>query len=154
MSGRLDLDALADPAAFGLYCRALAAGTLTWQHTHAGGRMRVLWWCDGDTYLGHSSIRPDLTPEYGSHPPDKGVPIRLVGHVGYDIRPTARRRGHGTALLRATLQEAHRMGVDPVVLTVDTDNEASIRVIEACGGRRFTTPDSGAVQYLASGAAL
>ncbi|MCW2904947.1 MAG: N-acetyltransferase [Streptosporangiaceae bacterium] len=154
LRARLDLDALADPAAFELYCRALAAGSLEWQHTYAGGRMRVLWWCQGEEYLGESTIRPDLTPEYGSHPTDRGLPIRLVGHVGYEIRESARRQGHGRALLRATLQEANRIGIDPVVLTVGTSNAASIRIIESCGGRRFTAPADGVVQYLATGADL
>lgn len=146
----LDLDSLARPAAFDLYCRALQSGSLEWQHTHAGGKMRVLWWCDGDTYLGESTIRPDLTPALGSHPFD-GLPLPLHGHVGYDIRPSARRQGHGRALLAATLREAYRIGVDPVVLTVGIGNHVSIRVIESCGGVPFTRPRSGFLQYLASG---
>jgi predicted acetyltransferase len=150
LRARLDLDSLARPAAFELYCRALSTGALEWQHTHAGGRMRVLWWCDGDTYLGESTIRPDLTPALGSHP-YPGLPLPLHGHVGYDIRPSARGQGHGRALLAATLREAYRMGIDPVVLSVETDNRVSIRVIESCGGVVFTCPLEGVRQYLASG---
>jgi RimJ/RimL family protein N-acetyltransferase len=150
LRARLDLDSLADPPAFDLYCHALRAGALEWQHTYAGGRMRVLWWCEGDTYLGESTIRPDLTPAFGSYPAE-GLPLHLHGHIGYDIRPTARGRGHGRGLLAATLREAYRMGIDPVVLSVETDNTASVRVIESCGGVRFTRPMDGVRQYLASG---
>jgi predicted acetyltransferase len=112
--------------------------------------MRVLWWCEGDTYLGESTIRPDLTPALGSHP-YPGLPLHLHGHVGYDIRPSARRQGHGRALLVATLREAYRIGVDPVVLSVHTDNVASLKVIEACGGVAFNKDVDGIRQYLASG---
>lgn len=150
LRARLDLNALASPAAFELYCAALRAGRMEWQHTYAGNRMRVLWWCDGDTYLGESTIRPDLTPAFGSHPAE-GLPLRLHGHIGYEIRPTARGRGHGKALLAATLREAYSMGIDPVVLSVRDDNPVSIRLIEACGGVRFTRADDGVLQYLASG---
>lgn len=153
LRARLNLASLACPEAFDLYCRALRAGALEWQHTHAGGKMRVLWWCDGDTYLGESTIRPDLTPALGAHPPE-GLPLPLHGHVGYDIRPSARRQGHGRALLAATLREAYRIGVDPIVLTVHTDNLTSARIVESCGGVPFTCPASGVRQYLASGKEL
>jgi RimJ/RimL family protein N-acetyltransferase len=146
----LDLESLERPAAFKLYCRALQAGVLEWQHTYAGQKMRVMWWCDGDTYLGESTIRPDLTPAFGSHP-FEGLPLELQGHVGYDVRPSARGRGHGRALLATTLREAYRLGVDPVVLTVHTDNVVSTRVVESCGGVPFTRPSAGFRQYLASG---
>jgi RimJ/RimL family protein N-acetyltransferase len=150
LRARLDLESLAVPTAFELYCRALAKGRLEWQHTHAGDWMRVLWWCEGDTYLGESTIRPDLTPAYGSYP-SPGQPARLVGHIGYDIRPSMRGRGQGRALLQATLREAARLGIDPVVLAVEAGNAASIRVIESCGGHRYRRPDEGVVLYLASG---
>lgn len=150
--GGLDLVSLARPEAFALYCRALRNGVFEWQHTHGGGRMKVLWWCDADQYLGESTIRPDLTPEFGNYPSEAitGLGLSLHGHVGYDVRESARGRGHGKALLAATLLEAYTMGIDPVVLSVEDDNAASISVIEACGGIKYRAV--GAVwQYLASG---
>lgn len=83
-----------------------------------------LWWVEGDEYLGRIAIRHRLTDflrEYG-------------GHIGYDIRASARRRGHATAMLRATLPVSAALGVDPALLTCDTTNTASRKVIEACGG--------------------
>jgi predicted acetyltransferase len=56
------------------------------------------------------------------------------GHIGYDIRPSARRRGFGTALLRLTLERAAALGICDVRLTCDADNIGSIRVIENNGG--------------------
>jgi predicted acetyltransferase len=57
------------------------------------------------------------------------------GHIGYDVRPSFRGRGFGTAALRLALPEARRLGLLRVLLTVDADNLPSIRVIERNGGR-------------------
>lgn len=56
------------------------------------------------------------------------------GHIGYDVRPSSRRRGFGTAALRLVLPEARRRGLDRVRITVDSDNLASIKIIERNGG--------------------
>jgi predicted acetyltransferase len=56
------------------------------------------------------------------------------GHVGYDVRPSMRRRGYGTALLRLVLIEAHARGITRVRITCDDDNIGSIKVIERNGG--------------------
>ncbi|PJE94250.1 GNAT family N-acetyltransferase [Streptomyces carminius] len=82
------------------------------------------WWADGDTYLGRIAIRHRLTTfllDYG-------------GHIGYDVRPSVRRRGHATAMLRAALPVARALGIEKALITCDDTNEASRRVIEACGG--------------------
>jgi predicted acetyltransferase len=62
--------------------------------------------------------------------------LRVVGgHIGYDVRPSARQRGHATAMLAAVLPLAQAMGIDPVLVTCDVGNVASRHVIEANGGR-------------------
>ncbi|AVZ73010.1 GNAT family N-acetyltransferase [Streptomyces lunaelactis] len=83
-----------------------------------------LWYVDGDTYLGRLAIRHRLTPFL----------LELGGHVGYAVRPSARRRGHAGAMLRDSLPYARRLGIDSVLVTCDIDNHASRRVIEANGG--------------------
>ncbi|MCM0674374.1 GNAT family N-acetyltransferase [Micromonospora phytophila] len=84
----------------------------------------TLWWVAGEEYLGRISIRHRLTPH-----------LREVGgHIGYDVRPTARRRGHATDMLRAALPVAHRHGIESALLTCDVHNVASRRVIERNGG--------------------
>ena len=57
------------------------------------------------------------------------------GHIGYDVRPSERRQGYGTALLALTLEKARERGLDEVLVTCDTDNVPSVRVIEKNGGR-------------------
>jgi predicted acetyltransferase len=82
------------------------------------------WWVEGREYLGRIAIRHRLTPA-----------LREVGgHIGYDIRRSARRQGHATAMLAAALPVAAELGIDPALVTCDDTNVASRKVIEANGG--------------------
>lgn len=56
------------------------------------------------------------------------------GHIGYDVAPSYRRRGYGVAALKAGLAHAAELGLERVLLYADTDNPASWRTIERCGG--------------------
>jgi predicted acetyltransferase len=56
------------------------------------------------------------------------------GHIGYDVRPSERRQGYGTLLLRLTLNQARALGLKRVLVTADTPNVASWRIIEKNGG--------------------
>lgn len=56
------------------------------------------------------------------------------GHVGYDVPPSHRGRGHGSRLLQFGLAQARKLGLRRVLLVCDADNTASIRVIEKNGG--------------------
>jgi predicted acetyltransferase len=57
------------------------------------------------------------------------------GHIGYDVRPSMRRQGYGTALLGLVLLEARARGILRARLTCDADNIGSIKVIERNGGK-------------------
>ena len=82
------------------------------------------WWVEGERYLGRIAVRHRLN-----------VFLREVGgHIGYDVRPSARRQGHATGMLQAVLPHTHALGIDPALVTCDDDNLASVKVIEACGG--------------------
>jgi predicted acetyltransferase len=84
----------------------------------------TLWWVDGVEYLGRIAIRHRLTKR-----------LREVGgHIGYDVRSSARRRGHATAMLRAALPVARTLGITSALVTCDVDNAASRKVIESNGG--------------------
>jgi predicted acetyltransferase len=56
------------------------------------------------------------------------------GNIGYDVRPSMRHRGIGTALLGLVLDHARDAALPWVLLTVEPENAASIRVIEKNGG--------------------
>ena len=85
----------------------------------------TFWWVEGDDYLGSIRVRHALTHYLAT----------VGGHVGYDVRPTARGQGHATAMLHACLPFAASIGIREVLVTCDADNVASRKVIEANGGR-------------------
>ncbi len=84
----------------------------------------TLWYVEGDEYLGRLAIRHRLTPNL----------LEVGGHIGYDVRPSARRRGHATAMLKAALPIAYDLGIESALVTCDEDNVASAKVIEHNGG--------------------
>ena len=114
-----------DPAAFEVFVEAVKADALLetprpdW-HVPC----TTLWWVDGEDYLGRIAIRHTLNDFL----------LDVGGHIGYDVRPTRRREGHATAMLRGALPWARDLGIDPALVTCDEDNVGSVRVIEAAGG--------------------
>ena len=56
------------------------------------------------------------------------------GHIGYYVRPSARGKRYGTSILELTLAEGRKRGIERFLLTVNSDNVPSIRVIEGNGG--------------------
>lgn len=91
------------------------------------------WLIDDAAYLGRVSIRHQLNERLA----------RIGGHIGYVIRPTARRRGYGTLILRLALPIAKSVGIARVLLTCDETNIASRKIIEANGGAYETTVEQG-----------
>ena len=115
-----------EPAGFAAYVAALEADRREDTPRPEGfvpGTM--LWWVDGDEFLGRVHIRHRLNDRLRE----------LGGHIGYVVRPSARRRGHATAMLAAALPVAAGLGIEEALVTADPDNVASRRVIEANGGR-------------------
>jgi predicted acetyltransferase len=100
------------------------AAYVAWLRHEDGDVRTTLWYVDGETYIGRVSLRHRLTP------PER----ERGGHIGYNVRPSARRRGHATAMLRSALRFAEAQGIEEALLTCDATNEASRRVIENCGG--------------------
>lgn len=114
-----------DPAEFAAYVTWLRADAAEESPRPAGHvPSTTLWGAEGEEYLGRLTIRHRLTP----------LLLNVAGHIGYDVRPSARRRGNATAMLAAALPVAHRMGIDPVLITCDEDNIGSRKVIEGNGG--------------------
>jgi predicted acetyltransferase len=89
---------------------------------------------DGDV-LGEMRYRPDLEEPYEP----------FHGHAAYNVRPSARGHGVATAGLALLTDRARADGLPGMLLTVEDDNPASVRVIEKNGGRhvRDTVGDDG-----------
>ena len=82
------------------------------------------WLVDDSEYIGRVSLRHTLNDN-----------LRNVGgHIGYDIRPSMRGKGFGTEALRLVLPKAKELGIQKVLLTCDSTNIASKKIIESCGG--------------------
>ncbi len=57
------------------------------------------------------------------------------GHIGYSVRPCERRKGYGKEQLRLALDFCKgTLGLDRVLITCKTENEASRRTILSGGG--------------------
>jgi predicted acetyltransferase len=56
------------------------------------------------------------------------------GNIGYEVRPSARRKGVATEMLRAILQTPKVRELGRMLLTCSPDNMGSIRTIEKNGG--------------------
>lgn len=56
------------------------------------------------------------------------------GNIGYAIAPYARRKGLGTKFLSLLKDEASKLGVERILLTINVDNEPSVKVALANGG--------------------
>ena len=133
-------ESLASPPAFADYCRFLLH-----QRDPDAPRPRAyvafteLWLAEGpglEDYLGRISLRHELTEPL----------LEWGGHIGYVVRPSARRRGLASAALAGMLEVCRRRGTDPVLVTCDVDNEGSRRTIERAGGRYEDTRD-GKLRY-------
>ncbi|MEI6406365.1 MAG: GNAT family N-acetyltransferase [Actinomycetes bacterium] len=59
---------------------------------------------------------------------------REWGHVGYEVLPQFRNNGYATSMLMQSVSLLRGEGILYPIVTVDRGNDASIRVIEKCGG--------------------
>lgn len=80
------------------------------------------WWLINSTndILGTIRLRHSL----GARNCEEG------GHIGYDISPRYRRKGHGTIILKLVLIKAKELGLEKVLVTCDFDNIGSKKIIE------------------------
>ena len=108
---------------------------------------------DFDYYLSHLELK---TPENGKVPTSVfflldeerdrllgAVDIRHYlnefllkegGHIGDGIRPSERRKGYATEMIRLALMECKKLGIDRVLMTCDKDNVGSAKSIMNNGG--------------------
>lgn len=96
----------------------------------------TFWLVDDGVFVGRVNIRHRLTEHLG----------KIGGHIGYDIRPSKRGNGYGTAMLRLALPKARERGIERVLVTCDAANIASRKIIEKNGGvleNAVTDPETG-----------
>ncbi len=113
-----------DPETFGRWVLAMADQE-SGRHVPSGRVRCTSRWIarDGDL-VGMINLRHELTD----------VLFSQGGHIGYAVRPTARRQGVARAALSLMLGEAGALGINPLLLCCRDDNVASIRTIEGAAG--------------------
>lgn len=60
--------------------------------------------------------------------------MQFGGHIGYSVRPSERKKGYATKILRMGLEYAKTLELDRVMLGCYADNIPSIQTIKKCGG--------------------
>ncbi|AGL20599.1 GNAT family N-acetyltransferase [Actinoplanes sp. N902-109] len=97
------------------------AGFASWVHRRRTDPHCTNWWIVEDgRVLGGAALRHRLDER--------------TGHVGYGIRPSARRRGVASWALRQLLDQAWEREIGRVLLVCAADNIASARTAERAGG--------------------
>ena len=97
-----------------------AAGFTAWIARLNESKATFRWIVEDDRVLGGIALRHEFD-DY----------VRWAGHLGFGIRPSARRRGLATWAIDRMLEEAE---MDRVLVVCATDNLASARTIERAGG--------------------
>jgi len=79
----------------------------------------IYWLVDGYHYIGSFALRHSLTPNLE----------KIGGHIAYEIRPSARRKGYATRGLELCVEKAKEMNIDQVLVTCNAENPASYGVM-------------------------
>jgi predicted acetyltransferase len=117
-------DEVDSPAGFAAWVARLTGESDPAKPTDAGKvRCTYRWIVESDRVLGGIALRHGSS-DY----------VLWAGHIGYGIRPSARRRGLATWAVGRMLDEARVPGLDRVLAVCAVDNVASVKTIERCGG--------------------
>lgn len=60
--------------------------------------------------------------------------LKDLGNCGYSVRPSERKKGYATEMLRQLLQVAKKAGIKEFHISVEKDNVASVKTIQKNGG--------------------
>ncbi len=122
--GLLPSDEVDAPADFAAWVATLT-DALDQANPVATGQVRCTyrWIVEGNRVLGGIVLRHEGNDA-----------VRWAGHIGYGIRPSARRRGLATWALGRILDQARVLGMDRVLIVCEADNVASAKTTERLGG--------------------
>ena len=101
------------------------------------------WLIDGDEYIGTLRLSKNISQEMKYN----------EGNMGYQIRPSKRKKGYGSEVLRLGLLKAKKIGLKQVYLNCSVDNTASQKIIKKNRGRlinnkKQNTRDASSLHYV------
>ena len=87
-------------------------------------------WVRNNTYLVIREEDDRLIGLLNIRKEDNDRVLEWAGHIGYGVRPTERRKGYASEILRLALDECRRIGMKKVMLGCHQDNIGSKKTIE------------------------
>jgi len=82
------------------------------------------WLIDNSEFIGHVNIRHHLNNRLK----------KIGGHIGYEIRPSKRKLGYGTKILKLALEKTKKLGIEKTLVMCNPENTGSRKIIEKNGG--------------------
>jgi predicted acetyltransferase len=82
------------------------------------------WACEGNKVVGRIGLRHTLSESLNE----------FGGHIGYEVRPSCRKRGIAREMLKLVLQTSKAKAIGKILLTCAPSNIASNKTILANGG--------------------
>lgn len=87
-------------------------------------------WVRNNTYLVIREEDDKLIGLLNIRKEDNERVLDWAGHIGYGVRPTERRKGYASEILRLALDECRRLGMHKVMVGCHQDNIGSKKTIE------------------------
>ena len=106
-------------------CLSMSNSDYSWAHGRCPNKVFLLIRESDNRIVGNIQVRWDITNEM----------LQFVGHIGYSIRPTERRKGYNKINLYLGLIEAKKLGLKSCVIGCDASNIGSDKTTQALGGR-------------------
>lgn len=96
-----------------------------------GKSLTYLAFDDNDNLIGLLSVRYDLPKEK----------VMEFGHIGYGVRPSQRRKGYATQMLKYALDECEKYGLHKVIVGCYKENKGSAKTIIKNNGKLIKEKD-------------
>ena len=96
-----------------------------------GRSLTYLSFDDNDNLIGFLNIRFDLSDEL----------VQKYGHIGYGVRPSERKKGYATQMLKYALDKCKKLGMQKVIVGCYKQNIGSAKTIIKNGGKLILERD-------------
>ncbi|MCQ2087493.1 MAG: GNAT family N-acetyltransferase [Bacilli bacterium] len=121
---------------FDVYVKNMYDSEAAIKRGHVPATTFFLYDDERDIFIGAANVRHYL---------NEGL-LATGGHIGDGIRPSERRKGYATIMIKLALEECKKLGIDRVLMTCDINNIGSRKSIINNGGiKENEVPDDGSI---------